>query len=102
MSEEKEQLKIQLGETGGQKVHLPRSAKDGGPDFQQPIQVLDIVKAYMYFHWSQETIGFGECFVSLFDGKISMDAEGMGPEWTRRALYAAVDKLIADINWKQR
>jgi hypothetical protein len=75
------------------KIPLPGR---GEPDFQLPILVtLDgLYAASLYFDWSQETVGFGQCSIYIKDGKVIANAEGMGKEWLRRALYAAVDALV--------
>jgi hypothetical protein len=68
----------------------------GEPNFQLPILVpLDgIHAANLYFDWGQRTVGFGQCSIHIEDGKVTADTEGMGKEWLRRALYAAVDTLV--------
>lgn len=66
-------------------------------DFNAPIKVPEtgLFGASFYFSWSQPTVGFGQCSIGIDEnGKVSSDLEGMGLEWTRRALYAAVDTLI--------
>jgi hypothetical protein len=71
-----------------------------GPDFNKPINVdLDGIHwAKIYFVWSQETVGFGECSISkLENGELVADTEGMGKEWVRRALYAVVDTLVENM-----
>jgi hypothetical protein len=68
------------------------------PDFNQPIivEIDDIFWGNFYFRWRQSTVGFGELSISKKEGSddVAAETEGMGPEWTRRALYAAVDALI--------
>jgi hypothetical protein len=70
----------------------------GAPDFQQPIQVSPdgVHGASLYFDWGQRTVGFGQCSIHRDSktGEITADTEGMGKEWLRRALYAAVDVLV--------
>lgn len=67
------------------------------PDFQQPIEIdLDDIHNFgLWIRWGQNTIGFGELSVSVKDGKISMDTEGMGREWTRRALHSVIEAILA-------
>lgn len=64
------------------------------PNFEAPISINAIHSFGMYIHWKQPTIGFGEFSIGYKDGKVSADTEGMGPEWCRRAMYAAVDAII--------
>lgn len=66
------------------------------PDFQLPISVYHIQLFNAYIAWGQETIGFGDLSITVTDGKIRSDTEGMGKEWVRRALYATVDKVVEE------
>lgn len=65
------------------------------PDFNAPIEIeLDgIFTANLYFGWEQRTVGFGQCTVSLENGKLTADTECMSREWLRRALHALADTL---------
>ncbi len=76
-------------------LNVPLPGK-GESDFQQPIKVLDLHFFSFYFSWEQNTVGFGE-----LSGKVhkngetaTVDSEGMGKEWVRRALHAAIDAYI--------
>lgn len=63
-------------------------------DFTKSIQIFDIHGFNAYFTWGQDTVGFGELSVSVKDGKVSMDTEGMGRDWTRRALHSLVETIL--------
>ncbi len=72
--------------------HMPSKLN---ADFDKPIEIDHIHGFSAYFIWGQETIGFGEFSIRIVDGEItSIDNEGMGKEWARRALYALVDKVV--------
>lgn len=62
-------------------------------NFNSPIKIK-LCSAEFYFQWGQPTVGFGNFSISMKRGHICADTEGMGPEWCRRAMYAAVDALI--------
>lgn len=77
--------------------NMPIPGSRRRPDFNQPIEVApeSLHAAHLYFSWGQQTVGFGQCSISLApDGSVSAGTEGMGKEWLRRALYAAVDALV--------
>lgn len=67
------------------------------PNFEAPISVTvdNMFDASLYFDWSQDTVGFGQCSIGMNeDGTVTAYTECMGKEWLRRALYAAVDALV--------
>lgn len=70
----------------------------GKPDFQQPVVVPieGMHTASLYFDWGQQTVGFGQCSIhrNSETGVVTANTEGMGKEWLRRALHAAVDALV--------
>ncbi len=66
---------------------------NGGTDFKQAVTISTAHSFSMYFDWSQHTVGFGQFSASFKNGKYSTDTEGMGREWSRRAMYALVDKV---------
>lgn len=81
---------------GSLNIPVPGSGRQS--DFTQPVRVTldDLHNAHFYFSWAQQTVGFGQCSISRdpATGQVSADTEGMGKEWLRRALYAAVDTLV--------
>ncbi len=71
---------------------LPLPSSD--TDFNAPIKIGDIYGFSTYFTWGQQSVGFGELSISIKNGVVNADTEGMGKEWCRRALYALVDKVL--------
>lgn len=58
----------------------------------------DIVWANIYFKWGQDKVGFGEWSCVVQGGEVKeLLNECMGPEWSRKALYAMSDALIAKL-----
>lgn len=68
--------------------------------FKGPIDIslFGVHSFQTYFNWGQEKIGFGQFSLGVKNEDdhvcISADTEGMGLEWTRRALHTLVDKIM--------
>lgn len=65
-------------------------------------EVHDLHWINIYFNWSWPGAGFGETSVckSKEDGHLIVDAECMGKEKARQLLYAAVDKIIDEAEFR--
>jgi hypothetical protein len=58
------------------------------------VPVANIHAANLYFSWTQESVGCGECHISKnADGTLTASTEYMSREWLRQALHAAADTL---------
>ncbi len=79
-------------------LNIPLPGK-GESDFQQPIQISKLLWFSFYFSWAQNTVGFGELSGKMDElgETASVDSEGMGKEWVRRALHAAVDAYVEQL-----
>lgn len=64
-----------------------------------PPEVTDIDNFYISMRWSWKGCGFGELWLKLDPetGKITGDTECMGPESTRKFLYALANKIIDEM-----
>ena len=64
-------------------------------------RVYDIHNASIYFNWGWDGIGFGELWVGKSkEGQLVIDDECMGKERTRELLYALVDKLVDEAEFR--